>query len=70
MADQHDVAALRGIALPSMCTLETSGQVASITGSWRRAASSTLVGTPCALKIVTAPAGISSSSSTKRALGL
>ena len=51
-----------------MCTLATSGQVASITGRFRPAASlSTFSETPWALKMVTAPSGTSSISSTKTA---
>ena len=54
-----------------MCTFETSGQVASMTGSPRSAARSSIaLATPCALKIVTLPGGTSSISSTKlRPLG-
>src|ERR1700758_2110783 len=52
----------------SRCTLVTRGQVASITRSLRRCASSrTVGGTPCALKISTAPIGTSSTDSTKMA---
>jgi hypothetical protein len=51
-----------------MCTLVTSGQVASKTLSARRFASScTARETPCALKITVASSGTSSSSWTKTA---
>ncbi|MNY49990.1 hypothetical protein D3C86_1854620 [compost metagenome] len=53
---------------PWVWTLITSGQVASMACNWRWLASAmTSRETPCALKIVTAPVGTSSSSSTKRA---
>ena len=52
----------------SACTLVTSGQVASMTGSPRSAAARRTAGeTPCAEKTVSAPSGTSSSSSTKTA---
>ena len=52
----------------SICTLVTSGQVASNTAGRARAASSrTACETPCALKITVAPSGTSASSSTNTA---
>ena len=63
-----DIAAFARVALTSMCTLVTSGHVASNTVSPRVGASaSTARETPCAEKITVAPSGTSSSSSTNTA---
>ena len=52
--------------LASLCTLVTSGQVASIARSWRSAALRCTSGaTPCAESTTVAPSGTSSSLSTK-----
>jgi hypothetical protein len=56
----------RANRLASLCTLVTSGQVASIVRRLRAAASSCTTGaTPCAEKTTVAPSGTSSVSSTK-----
>ena len=67
VADEQDVVVLASAKRrASVCTLVTSGQVASIVRRLRRAASSCTAGeTPCALKTTTAPSGTSSVSSTK-----
>jgi transposase len=65
---QSTLKAARAWRLTSMCTLVTSGQVASNTLSPRRAACSrTVRATPWALKITVASSGTSSSSSTNTA---
>jgi len=65
MPDQDHAGAGRGEALRLVCTLRTSGQVASITVSRRRALCSRTSGaTPCALKSSVAPNGTSSTDST------
>ena len=69
MADQDDLAALGGVALALVVHLgdQRAGGVDHRQAALARRGSRPRLATPWALKIVIAPGGISSSSSTKRA---
>jgi BRCT domain type II-containing protein len=68
VADEQDVIPLDGERRASLCTLVTSGQVASMVCRLRALASARTCGaTPCAEKTTTAPSGTSAASSTNTA---